>query len=425
MKGKSMDQNRAETDRKALDSVENPEKNKAIQYLDYSVVRFSNPVPDVFVAKQIISNAAWVKTTEGIVVIDTLLNAEVGGKMFAEIKKSGDPVKYVIFTHGHGDHTGGIDPFLADSPEIVAHYLINERFEKYRILAEYRAKIGTIQFNTAQSVRLENFITPTQTFDHSIEFSLGDKTFELYNARAETDDAVWVYVPEIKTVFLGDLLIGSFPNIGNPFKSTRFGLPWARALEAIRDKKSEMIVTGGGFSVYQGDQAREVLDVTIEVIHSIHDQVVDGINQEIPVDELIHKVKLPDHLKDHKYLRFLYSRPEFAVYNIYRWYHGYFDHNPAHLLPRPDKEVNEETMALIGDGHKILDRARELFTQNKEQLALQVLDILLKSEPENVEARKLHLKILEVLCEQDYCLMSRNTWVYFIDKDKEFLGIET
>ena len=419
-----MDQEREIKDRKALDSVFSPKKSGAIQYLDYATVRFGNPIPDVFTAKQIISNAAWVKTTEGVVVIDTLLNAEVGGKMYSKIKESGDRVKYVILTHGHGDHTGGMAPFMADAPEIIAHYLINERFEKYQILAEYRATIGSIQFNTPGSIPLEKVVTPTRTFDYSMEFKLGDKTFELYNARAETDDAVWVFVPEIKTVFLGDLLIGGFPNIGNPFKPTRFALPWARALETIRDKNPEMIVTGGGFSVYQGDHAREVLDVTIEAIHSIHDQVVDGINQDMPVDELIHSVKLPEHLKDHKYLRFIYSRPEFAVYNIYRWYHGYFDHNPAHLLPRPDKEINAEIIALIGDPQKIVDRAKQLFEKDQAQLALQVLDILLKSEPKNVEARKLHLKILEVLCEADYCLMSRNTWVYFMDKDKEFLGIK-
>ncbi|UCD59145.1 MAG: hypothetical protein JSV16_08665, partial [Candidatus Hydrogenedentota bacterium] len=125
-----------------------------------------------------------------------------------------------------------------------------------------------------------------------------------------------------------------------------------------------------------------------------------------------------------QYLRFLYSRPEFAVYNIYRWYHGYFDHNPAHLLPRPEREVNEEIFNLIGNGQAILNRSKELFGQGKAQLALQVLDVLLKHSPKDVEARKLHLEILGVLCEKDYCLMSRNSWIYFMERDKEFLGLE-
>ncbi|MBT3225695.1 MAG: hypothetical protein HOE30_13605 [Deltaproteobacteria bacterium] len=61
------------------------------------------------------------------------------------------------------------------------------------------------------------------------------------------------------------------------------------------------------------------------------------------------------------------------------------------------------------------------------QLALQVLDILLKQDPDHIDGRRLHYRILEALCEADDCLMSRNTWVYFMDQDKELLkkkGVE-
>jgi hypothetical protein len=46
---------------------------------------------------------------------------------------------------------------------------------------------------------------------------------------------------------------------------------------------------------------------------------------------------------------------------------------------------------------------------------------LINADPENIEARKLRIELLEVLGEEDTCLMSRNSWVYFIDRDKEFL----
>ena len=252
-------------------------------------------------------------------------------------------------------------------------------------------------------------------------FHLGGKTFELYHARAETDDATWVYVPELKAAFVGDLIIVGFPNIGNPFKPTRFGLSWARALEAVRAKSPEIVIAHGGRAVYKGNDARELLDVTIEGIYAIHNQVVACINRDMPIDEMIHEVKLPDHLKDHEYLKFSYSRPEFAVYNIYRWYHGYFDHNPAHLLPRPEKEVNQEILNLIGDVDRIVKRSKALHEKGQSQLALQVLDLVLKQEPEHYEARKMRLSILEKLCEDDHCLMSRNTWVFFMDQDRKFL----
>ena len=399
------------------------EEQKAIQVIANDKVIFENPHPDVHVAKIPIANASWVKTSEGIVVIDTLLNRVTGQKMKEKVDETGGPVKVIIYTHHHNDHVGGAKVFLGDKPEIIGHRFLPEDLEKYRILREHRARIASIQFNVPFTPeRMPNYVEPTKTYDTSMVFTLGDKTFELYHARAETDDGTWVYVPELKTAFVGDLIIMGFPNIGNPFKPTRFGLSWARALEAVREKSPEMVIAHGGRAVYKGPDAMELLNVTIEGIHSIHDQVVEFINQDMPVDEMIHAVALPDHLKNHRFLKFTYSRPEFAVYNIYRWYHGYFDHNPAHLLPRPEKEVNQEIFNLIGDGEMVFNRSKVLHENGQSQLALQVLDVLLKQDPAHREARKLRLSILEKLCREDYCLMSRNTWVYFMDQDRKFLG---
>jgi len=403
-----------------------PEKDQAIQVINFGDVYFEHPRPDVHVARILISNASWIDTTEGAVVVDTLLHPALGRKMLEEIRKTAGQVKYIVYTHGHLDHVGGASAFLEDAPKVIAHRYVTDRFEKYRILSEHRERIAQMQFNFAfHADRAASFVNPTQVYDETLTFKLGDKTFELNHARAETDDATWVFVPEIETAFVGDLIIAGFPNIGNPFKPTRFALPWARALEAVRVKNPKMLVAHGGHAVYQGDDVKELLDVTIEAIHSIHDQVVDFINKDVPLDEMIHMVNLPEHLKDHRYLRFLYSRPEFAVQNIYRWYHGYFDHNPAHLLPRPEREVNNEIFRLIGDREAILKRSRRLLARGKGQLALQVLDVLLNHDPNDVAARKLHIKILGILCEQDYCLMSRNTWVYFMEKDKKLLKIES
>jgi alkyl sulfatase BDS1-like metallo-beta-lactamase superfamily hydrolase len=405
----------------ALDA-KRPEKNEAIQVLDARNVKFEHPHPDVYVAKIPIANASWINTNEGTVVIDTLMGPVVANQMKEKILETGGPVKIIIYTHHHGDHVGGASVFLDQNPEIIGQRFLMEDLEKHEILKEHRARIASIQFNVPYNPdRFRNFIRPTRTFSDTMTFSLGDKTFELYHARAETDDAAWVFVPEIKTAFVGDLIIAGFPNIGNPFKPTRFALPWARALEAVRAKEPDLLIAHGGRAVYQGAEVKELLDANIEAIYAIHDQVVDGLNKDIPIDEMIHQIKLPDHLQHNKYLQFVYSRPEFAVYNIYRWYHGYFDHNPAHLLPRPDQEVNAEIFHMIGNAQTILDRSRALFIQGKAQLALQVLDLLLKYDPEHIEARKLHLLILETLCEQDYCLMSRNTWVYAMEKDKKFL----
>ena len=136
---------------------------------------------------------------------------------------------------------------------------------------------------------------------------------------------------------------------------------------------------------------------------------------------MIHEVKIPEHLKKSPFLQTSYSKPEFFVFNVYRWYHGYFDGNPAHLLPRPEKEIMVELFNLIGDVNKILDRVQDLFNQNQTQLALEVLDVLIQADPENIDARNMRIKLLKEIGKKDHTLMSRNTWVYFIKKDKDFI----
>jgi len=90
-------------------------------------------------------------------------------------------------------------------------------------------------------------------------------------------------------------------------------------------------------------------------------------------------------------------------------------------LSLTEKEVIKVIFDLIGTDQKIFDKARELYNDNQFQLSLQILDILLQSNPVHIEARKLRIKLLHKLGEMDYCYMSRNAWVYYADKDKEFL----
>jgi len=405
------------------EGIKGPEKVQAVQVITVEGIEFSNPVPGIHVAGQPISGCAWIETDEGIVLIDTMLNRKAAAHVLQKIRETGKKIEYIIYTHHHLDHIGGCRVFMEDKPRaVIASDYLPGNLDRYKRLAVHRGRIAAQQFNIPEVPTTgEAWVYPTETFSGEKIIKLGGKTFELRTARAETDDVCWVWAPDFKAAFIGDVMIGSFPNIGNPWKPTRFAYDWAKTLEAVRARDPEHVFFSGAGKVRSGRAARESLDHNIEAIHSLHDQVVDLINRDVHISEMIHLVKLPEHLKNSPYLQSDYSRPEFFVYNTYRWYHGYFDHNPAHLLPRPEKEVCGALFELIGDGQKVLDKARGLLAGGQAQLGLQVLDVLIQAEPENIEARKLRIQILEELGASDYCLMSRNSWVYFIDRDKEFL----
>jgi len=380
---------------------------------------FDNPIKDVGTARAPLSSCGWVYTTEGVVLIDTLISRRVAKQVKEKINNK---IKYIIYTHGHIDHVRGTNVFMDDNPEIIASKYLPNRLDRYQMLAPYKARKDAQQFGSPEIVPEFDIIYPTRTFLGDMTFTLGDKTFELHTARAETDDAVWIYVPELNTAFIGDLMIGSLPNVGNPWKPTRFALDWAKELERIKELKPEYIFYNGGGTFIKGEEAMRAISDNIDVIHALHDQVVEHINKGTHITEMIHKVRIPEHLMESPYLQPIYSRPEFFVFNVYRWYHGYFDGNPAHLLPRPQREVTNEILKLIGDSNKILNRAQELLDNNQAQLALEVLDVLIQADPDNIRAKKMRIKLLQNIGEGDFSLMSRNTWAYFINQDKEFIN---
>jgi alkyl sulfatase BDS1-like metallo-beta-lactamase superfamily hydrolase len=379
-------------------------------------------IDGVYYASTLISGMVWIETGEGAVVIDTLVNIPSAMKVLNNINEK---IKVIIYTHGHADHVGGAKVFTADNPEIIASKFLPERFHRYKILEPYRNLISAMQFNIPPSAfgkGVNNYVYPTKTFLGDYTFKLGKYTFELHTGRGETDDAVWVYIPELKTVCVGDFIMGPwFPNVGNPWKPTRVALEWAKELEKIRKLEPENIFCSGGGYLFKGEEAKRVLNDNINVIHSLHDQVVKLINEGMHITEMIHTVKVPDHLINSPFLKQVYSRPEFFVFNVYRWYHGYYDHNPAHLIPRPEKEIMREIYDLIGDKEKIFSRIKNLFKSEQYQLALELLDIIIQSEPGNIDALKLRIELVKKLAQNDTCVMSKNAYIYSIKKDKKLI----
>ena len=63
--------------------------------------------------------------------------------------------------------------------------------------------------------------------------------------------------------------------------------------------------------------------------------------------------------------------------------------------------------------------------EGRLQLALETLDIILKTEYESAPARRLRRQVLERLAETDTCMMSRNVWTHYMEEDEAFLAEQT
>jgi len=197
------------------------------------------------------SHIVAVRTGEGLVVFDSSGSA-TGTRVVESLRRwSVDPVRALVYTHGHLDHVGGSPAFTADAerlgqtrPTFVGHRAVLDRLERYRMTDGWNVAINARQFGWLRSNELrigaggpvraeerepskflpDDVAAPDVTYLERHTLEVGGVTFELYHGRGETDDHTWTWIPSRQAICCGDFLIWNFPNAGNPQKVQRY--PW-------------------------------------------------------------------------------------------------------------------------------------------------------------------------------------------------------
>jgi alkyl sulfatase BDS1-like metallo-beta-lactamase superfamily hydrolase len=358
-----------------------------------------------------LANASWVRTPEGVVVIDTGVAPGLGERILGRIREQADaPVRAVVYTHGHVDHVMGAGPFVEQGAIVYAHENVARRFDRYTLLSDHINHINSVQFGLDIRGMKRTFEYPVQHYHDRTQFDVGGTTFELIAGMGETDDATVVWVPAMRAVFAGDFLVGSFPNIGNPYKVVRYEREWFEMLERILALDPEVIVPGHGRPMQRGAEMTQMLRDNIDALRFLHEQVVWHLNNASTLERAVAEICLPQHLEESPHLRQVYSRIEFAVMNVWRRYTGWYDNHPVSLFPRRRAGFARAVRSLIGDDAKIVAEARALHDAGDQLLALELVHVILDDEPAQPEARALADDVLRALAAGDECLMSANAW---------------
>ena len=342
-------------------------------------------------------NTSLFETREGLVLFDVPIKQNAR-KTFNEIRNKTDrQVKYLIYSHGHFDHAFGFGPFLKEirekgweMPEIIGHENIVRRFKKYKMLSQYHEWINSQQFaSVAPKNKRVATVSPEHVLYPSIlligneaqfSFNLGGADFNLYHDKGETDDSIWLWVPEKETICTGDLLLSSFPNIGNPYKVQRYPLDWALALEKMIEKEAKFLIPGHGKFIEGRRNVKDALSITSEALHFVHDEVVKRLNEGKWFEQIYHEMMdiFPDKFKKHHILSPIYGCYRFAIHATYRLYHGWYNTgNPTDLFPAKSNDIATELLK-INDARSYLNHAIRLFEKDEFQLALHIIDIVLK-----------------------------------------------
>jgi cyclase len=174
------------------------------------------PVPLPFVLKQVGpgvyaaidgpehqagSNAGFVIGDNGVLVIDALFTPEAANALVGEIRKlTQKPIRYVVNTHYHADHTGGDQVLREAGAVIIAHrnvrgWLRTNNINLFgdRITAELKARI--------EALPLPDLVT-----DKDLTLWLGSRKVVVRTVLGHTGGDLVVDVPDAQVLFTGDML---------------------------------------------------------------------------------------------------------------------------------------------------------------------------------------------------------------------------
>ena len=170
----------------------------------------------------------------------------------------------------------------------------------------------------------------------------------MYHTPGETNDAISIWLPKKRVLLPGDNIYESFPNIytirGSP---ARDAYKWYSSLDFLSSLNSKYMIPSHTSPLVGEDYIRETIKIYRDAIQFVHDQTVRQMNNVRDIDEIVALVKLPAHMRDHRFLQEFYGTVEWSVRGIYDSYVGWFDGDPVNLYPLSKKEIAKRLAELM------------------------------------------------------------------------------
>lgn len=227
--------------------------------------------------RNFVSNAAFIDTGHGVVVVDALGSPELARELLQEIDRlTGKPVTHVIVTHYHADHIYGLQVFKQVGATIVAHrdarLYLNSDTAQQRLQASREELFPWVDERT-RLVPADVWIEAPATM------MVGDTVLELHPAGpAHTPEDLVVWIPSSRVLFAGDLVFrGRVPFVGQA-DSAR----WIEALDGLLKFDARVIVPGHG---PVSESTRADLELTRDYLRYLRQTMGQAARQMDPFDE--------------------------------------------------------------------------------------------------------------------------------------------
>lgn len=224
-----------------------------------------------------ISNAAFVVTPAGVVVIDALGSPALAERLLQEIRKvTPQPVTHVIVTHYHADHIYGLQTFRKQGARILAHRSALE----YMNSDTARQRLETSRVELAPWVDDQTVLVPADPWIEGDQtLTVGGVPFMIRHVGpSHTPEDLVVYLPGEKVLFAGDLVFRNrIPFVGQADSGR-----WIKALDVLLTFDATVIVPGHG---PLSNQARQDMQQTRDYLAHLRATMGEAARNLEPFDQ--------------------------------------------------------------------------------------------------------------------------------------------
>jgi alkyl sulfatase BDS1-like metallo-beta-lactamase superfamily hydrolase len=356
----------------------------------------------IFMSRNI-ANSYLVTTPNGDLLINagTDFEAPEIKSRFSRVSKG--PLRMITFTQGHPDHVGGWSQFTQPGVQTIAQANHPDVREYWRRLHPfYVRRIMTLwgAFMDVETVAAALPPEPvlTDSFIDSHVFELGDRHFELYSTPGgETTDALVVWMPEHRIVFIGNLMGPFFGHVPNLYTlrgdKIRSAMTFIQSLDRVIELRPETLVNG--HDVFSG--ADEVLTTMTKVRDAtayLRDRTIDGMNSGADLWTLMRDVTLPPELA----LPQVHGKVAWIVRAIWEEHVGWFRYeSTTELYNVPASSVWSDVVDLVGGTAPLTERAAAHAKAGRPLQALHLTDVALAYAPADPDALAVKRDALEQL----------------------------
>jgi len=373
-----------------------------------------------------LANITFVRGETGWIVFDPLTALETAraGLELINEKVERLPVTAVVYSHSHGDHFGGVrgivDPerLAAGKVEIIAprEFMLHTVSENIyagnamnrRLFYQYGVLLPASPFGhagqgLAQNVAAGNLglLAPTLVIEEAMEEHVVDGVKMVFQntPRTEAPAEMNTWFPDKKALWTAENVTGTIHNIYTlRGAQVRDALAWSKYISRalfLFGKEAEVMFASHHWPRWGNERIQEVLRGQRDAYAHLNNQVLHYANQGVTINQIHNVYQVPPSLEDEWFARGYHGSPEHNSRGVINRYLGYWDANPATLIPLSPQDSAPLYVEMMGGAENIIRRGRELFEEGRYRHAQEILDKLVWAEPDNQEGRALLADVWE------------------------------